>query len=152
MDLDDTVIAEFAKAAVASHIGVIGTVVRATGCGPVETARALRAVNAAAGADRLAADIAAVIGVSPPPERFRVWQARALLDDLETWSQSALLDALGACRPGEAAEAVTAWAAGQAALLASVAELTSSPRHAGSDVLALVSLVLRRLRQATGRS
>ncbi len=145
----ESVAGDYTLARTRSRVGVVGTITRATGCTSSEAVQVLDGLSAVAGLGRLVGDVQAVIAVSPPPERFRVWHSRALLDEIDAWSQSAAIKAIGDSGPGNP-DSVAFWAQQHANELASAASLVAAPRPAGSDPLALVSLVLRRLERSIG--
>ncbi len=101
----------------------------------------------ATGLDTLSAAVAAVTEAVPPPGRLRMWQARALLDDLDGWCRRAAVAVLseggqGASRR-DPAVAVDEWVAAHAEDLRRAAAV--APAGATDDPLASAALALRRL-------
>jgi hypothetical protein len=118
--------------------------------------QALALVEATAGLARLADEIDGALSGSPAPERFTVWQARALLDDIASWRRSAAIAALRPPAPAGSGspsvvpvpDAIEAWAQARRADLARVEQLQATLDRETVDPLAVASLVLRRLHQA----
>ena len=117
--------------------------------GAAAAADVVRLIDEAAGLDRLSAGVEAVIGSIPPPGRLRMWQARAILDDLSDWRSRAAAQVLRRCGGDDPAGAVATWTADHADDLSRAAEVMPSGRV--DDALAAASLSLRRLARVLGR-
>jgi NAD-specific glutamate dehydrogenase len=114
----------------------------ATGRSAEEVGTARRLLDEATGVAALVEDVTAELEGSPLPGRARTWQARALLDDLESWRARVLGRILAGDE--DPATSVSGWAERSADVIGRVAALRSSARSA-ADRLAAVSLAVRRL-------
>jgi glutamate dehydrogenase len=90
-------------------------------------------------ADRLEATLTEALDASPPPSRVLVWQARAVLDDLDAWLQRA---ATWMLEQGQVKDDPTSVLA--PLILDALAVLDSAPERA-ADRVAAGALVVRRL-------
>ena len=121
-----------------------GMLARTIGRPVGDVLEALQALDRAAGLDRLAADVRAALESSPPPGRVRVWQARAVLDDLADWRGRAVVASLGDGTAEHPGAAVARWVESHRPALQRASAIGGrSP--AGSDPLAVAGLTLRRL-------
>ncbi|HET9075431.1 MAG TPA: NAD-glutamate dehydrogenase domain-containing protein [Acidimicrobiales bacterium] len=100
-----------------------------------------------AGLDDLETAARTALEASPPPGRVRLWQARAVLDDISDWRARV---AVGVLRPGatDGPAALARWIDRHGEDLRRAAALGSGA-PAGSDPLAVASLTLRRLQAAS---
>jgi glutamate dehydrogenase len=105
-------------------------------------------LDRAAGLAELASAIGAVLDGVPPPGRLRMWQARALLDDLHDWRRRATVAILAAGPPSDPERSVGAWLSAHAEDLGQAAAMASAGGTA--DALASATLALRRLERALG--
>jgi glutamate dehydrogenase len=124
----------------------IGSLVQASGRDGAEVLEALRLVDDVSGVDQLAGGVLSALRGAPPPDRLRVWQGRALIDDLREWRSKAARHALSD-GPNEVAASVQRWAARHQTSLQQAAVLL---RTVGgqADPLAVATLALRRLNKA----
>jgi hypothetical protein len=99
--------------------------------------------------DRLSAGLGAVMASIPPPGRLRMWQARAILDDLADWRARAATEALRRSPGEEPPAVVAAWTEANAEDLRRAVEVV--PSGLGDDALAAASLSLRRLARTINR-
>ncbi|MBV9662263.1 MAG: NAD-glutamate dehydrogenase [Acidimicrobiales bacterium] len=119
-----------------------------------ETVEATRLVDGVAGVATLIEAVRAALASSPPPDRLRTWQGRALIDDLRAWRRRAVLAALMEGSEGggtTVGSAVQQWAARHAAALEHARQLSRQPgpgSGVSADPIAVATLVLRRLAQA----
>ncbi len=104
----------------------------------------LAKIDGDSGADRLRQAIERI----PIHGRWQAWQARALLDDLESWRHRVARDALQGHRGQTPAEATSAWVQPRRADLRHTHRLLDQLQPADRDALLLAALVLRSLRKA----
>jgi glutamate dehydrogenase len=123
------------------------TVARETGRSPSAAVAVGEALDRATALPAAIAAVAAVAETIPPPGRLRMWQARAILDDLGEWRRQALRAVLADPAFAKPEAAVAAWVADNADVLSRAAMMTPDGRR--GDPLASATLMLRRLRQAT---
>ncbi|HET6875768.1 MAG TPA: hypothetical protein VFH70_13360, partial [Acidimicrobiales bacterium] len=101
---------------------------------------ALDGVQGAAAISDLGNRIAAALAGSPPPDRLRVWQARALEDDLGIWTRRAAAAILReGAEPGD-------WMGARRRHFEEAAAIQAVSATA-ADPLSVVTLVLRRLQR-----
>lgn len=116
-----------------------------TGRAPHETAETAAALDRATHLPAARAAVAAVADAVPPPGRLRMWQARALGDDLLEWRREALRQVLTSPSFVAPRPAVEAWVAARAEWLDRA--MAVAPDAVAGDPLASITLMLRRLRQ-----
>jgi glutamate dehydrogenase len=147
LELPDSVAEQFLQAGRRVYWLSTVTIARATGRTPAETAEVADALDRVTGVPAALIAVGAVAEAIPPPGRLRMWQARAILDDLAEWRRSAIRSVLTASYYSSPAATVEEWAGAHADVLARAAAV--APGHgAAGDVLASATLMLRRLRQA----
>jgi len=121
----------------------VGPVRSASGRPVADVVHALDAVGLDGTLEAVAGLVATALEEMPPPDRFRVWQARAVLDDLRDWRRGAATAALAA--PGPAEELVQAWLHTHREALRRAEQIAVAPRRRGGDLLARADLCRRRL-------
>ena len=107
-----------------------------------------RGLTGAAGLGPLTAAIASVVDGGEPPRRLRMWQARALLDDLNDWRDRATVAVLTAGPAEDPELALGRWWSAHADELAQAAAVP--PGGPTGDPLAAATLVVRRLNRSLG--
>jgi glutamate dehydrogenase len=117
-----------------------------TGRSAAEGLEVLQLIDRLAGAGELAGAVLAASEASPPPGRIRLWQARAVADDLAAWRRRVARSVLLADPWPGAEAAAAAWAESNRPALARAAALSAA--GGSSDPVALAALALRRLAQA----
>jgi glutamate dehydrogenase len=146
--LDREVVERFVAARARALVASVGPIERATARSSDDALVALSGIADVAELRAVAALVEGALAATPPPERLRGWQARALLDDLAAWRRAAAIAALSRDPGREAAAAVADWAASRAPALDAARRLREEPRRDGGDPLALAALILRRLQGA----
>jgi glutamate dehydrogenase len=106
-----------------------------------------RRLDEAARLPELAEGVRQVLEAVPPTGRLRTWQARALLDDIESWRRRAAAAILGDAELTIPEQAVGAWADRHRDELLRAAAVT--PSEGRGDPLAAATLALRRLARIT---
>ena len=114
----------------------VAAVARTSGRPATEVLRAWEVVRREGGLDTLVRAVAS----APAPNRWSLWQARAIVDDAGTWCASACAAALGA--PGGDIEA---WLSARAPALDRVRGLLGRLRSSPGAEMALAALALRAL-------
>jgi glutamate dehydrogenase len=128
-----------------AEVADVGPIARASSRPVTDLLTGLDQFRAATGVANLSRLVTASWEAAPSPGRYRLWQGRALLDDLSALLRKAATAALSA-RPGSAAdEAIAAWLAPRADKLVPIGRLALSPVRGGRDPLALASVCVRRL-------
>jgi glutamate dehydrogenase len=114
-----------------------------TGRSPAEAVEVWRRVGEVAGLGAIETAVDEELGASSPPGRLRMWQARALLDDMAAWRRRAAAQVLAGPVAADPAAAVAAWADLHTDDFARAAAVAPAPGV--SDVLAAATLTVRRL-------
>ena len=109
-----------------------------------EVLEALALIDRSAGTGRIASRLRAELDGSPVPDRVRVWQIRAVLDDLADWRDEAVAGILAGAGSEEVAAAVARWGAEHEDTLRRAAAVAGAAGP-DSDPVAVASLTLRRL-------
>ena len=145
LDLEESMVEHYLSARRRAAAAEAGTVAVATGRPVADCLEAMHRLDGVAGLAGLAGSIGRALDGNPPPDRLRVWQARAVLDDMAAWRRRAARAALAEGGPPEAA--VSHWAASAGDALRRAAVLDAS-RDGSADPLAVATLTLRRLARA----
>ena len=121
-----------------------GRVARSVGRPVADVIETLDGIDRVAGTGDLAAALRGALDAPQPPDRVRVWQVRAVLDDLADWRYRAAAQVLAGCGPGTLDGALSRWAARHGEALRRSAALRESATG-GADPVAVAALTLRRL-------
>lgn len=125
-----------------------GRVARSVGRSVADVMETLERIDQLAGTGDLGAALRAALDTSPAPDRVRVWQVRAAIDDLAEWRYRAAGQALSGAVPAGLDAAVAHWEDRHRDALRRSAALREAVAG-GSDPVAVASLTLRRLNLGT---
>jgi glutamate dehydrogenase len=144
LGIDGDVAARFVLHAALARLGDAGQVARRTGCTVGEALTALAVIGRVVGLDGLSARIDAV----GRADRWRGWQARALLDEVAEWRAATALSVLSGGN-GQVAETLGKWEHSILGSLDRSNRLLAELQEPGADALTLGALMLRALRART---
>jgi len=142
LGVDSEVAARFVLHASLAHMGEAGMVARASGCSATNVFTTFSLIDRVARLDRLVEGIRSV-GVA---DRWKGWQAHALLDEIDGWRRSTAQHVLLTMGMDLALESVNAWESNGTGSFDRSNRLLEQLDSPSADKLTVAALVLRALR------